>query len=433
MTNKFNDSLIKLKGGFLSVYPNINDVLHALSIMQVPWFDLKFEDGRRQALALVSVHNAVHGLHCADLVSSIQNFHQKKHSSRPKSVFQALMPIIKTWLDSGNYLSCSRTLSAFFMKLDDEGDANFFSLISDIEFQLENEFDTTENTNEKKSLADSISKLQSLKEFSKNEQVLIAPDNLSLSLALNRQKLIEKLNLAKTLLQQIVAKEDNILEVPVKNQLNKILKIISEIVAQKDMSVNAISDMSKAAMILLDCFDPRIHSWSWDRANAIAEIFEQVINADFAVDDCALELSADILNHSNNFVNSNLINEPSVEESTGAHEKITNNIASFHLGKDKYEDEVDSVIYYTSLLNSWILEHKNINLNENDVTSISLRMAHKMGIQLSLNIIDKIEMEAAEMQPNGHDEKWLKSQRSEENFDQSAEEVLMALGLYKYL
>ena len=118
------------------------------------------------------------------------------------------------------------------------------------------------------------------------------------------------------------------------------------------------------------------------------------------------------------------------QELYAANRKLEQDAASYvrDICKEKDLKKYDSIDYFYNKTSNKVYNIDGFNKTYTIVGNIITSDG-----KLSLNIIDKIEMEAAEMQPNGHDEKWLKSQRSEENFDQSAEEVLMALGLYKYL
>lgn len=76
MFNNLSQSAKELKPGIFSVYPSISDVLYALEIRLIPWFDAIYDDGRKKSLAIVNLYDAAEILNQRSLQEKIQDVKQ---------------------------------------------------------------------------------------------------------------------------------------------------------------------------------------------------------------------------------------------------------------------------------------------------------------------------------------------------------------------
>jgi hypothetical protein len=163
MNKNYSNYLIKLKTGFLTGFPSVTDIIHEWKLRRIPFFTVDFEDQTRRELAVVSVSDAVDGLRYNDFLARVNQHEELSFYKNPSDAFAALQPAIMIWMETGNYPACSRTITAFFLLLDQEGNCTLPQLIESLSTHLENEINASPNANEKKLISDTIKRLKNLK------------------------------------------------------------------------------------------------------------------------------------------------------------------------------------------------------------------------------------------------------------------------------
>lgn len=160
MAINFNEFFKELKVGAFSVYPSISDVLYAQSINLIPKFDVVYDDGRRKTLAIVSMYDAAKTIQYNNLSEKIEDAQSIEKNGNHNMVFKAIAPIITTWVNEGNCIACSRTLTSLFTKVAENENLPLSVLIDDITWQLNEEMKHTVNSAEKSSILLALKNLE---------------------------------------------------------------------------------------------------------------------------------------------------------------------------------------------------------------------------------------------------------------------------------
>jgi len=162
MAINFNEFFKELKVGVFSVYPSISDVIYAQSINLIPKFDVVYDDGRKKTLAIVSVYDAAKAIQYDNLSEKIEDAQSIEKNENHKIIFKAISPLITTWVNEGNCIACSRTLTSLFTKIAINDRLPLSALIDDISWQLNEELKHTVNSAEKKSIALALQNLENI-------------------------------------------------------------------------------------------------------------------------------------------------------------------------------------------------------------------------------------------------------------------------------
>ena len=162
MSNNFRESFSEMKVGFMSVYPSISDVLHALSMRFIPWFSLSYDDGRKKSIAIVEYSDAANIVAYKNILMKIQDFELLQDQENSNIVFRAIMPAIMGWVSENNYISCTRTLASFFIKISENDKPPLSVLIADMSWHLNEEYKQSTNNKTKNALLVALKNLESI-------------------------------------------------------------------------------------------------------------------------------------------------------------------------------------------------------------------------------------------------------------------------------
>ncbi len=139
MDKYFRNLLQELKGGFFSVYPNIQDIMRVLSTDRTPWFDITYEDGSKRSLAIVHAYDAYKIYKYKNLTDRINYPDLPNTYEDADVVFEILAPVISAWINEGKYLSCSRLLASVFVQLAEHENLEIDAISENIIWRLQEE------------------------------------------------------------------------------------------------------------------------------------------------------------------------------------------------------------------------------------------------------------------------------------------------------
>jgi hypothetical protein len=174
MPNNLSHSAKELKPGIFSVYPSISDVLYALEIRLIPWFNAIYDDGRKKSLAIVNLYDAAEILNQRSIQEKIQDVESINPCKNATDVFAALAPAIKAWTDERNYIACSRTLASLFNIIANNENPTLSQLSDDMVWHLKEECEKSTNVNTRTALKIAIRNLNGNYIDEKNEAEIIA-------------------------------------------------------------------------------------------------------------------------------------------------------------------------------------------------------------------------------------------------------------------
>lgn len=152
MPNNYEDYIKEIKPGIFSVYPSISDVLYALEMRQIPWFDAVYDDGRKKSLAIINLYDAAKIFNQKNIQEKIEDVESIKECKNATDVFTALVPAITAWMNEKNYIACSRTLASLFNIIANNKNPTLSQLSDDMIWHLREECDKSNNANTKTAL-----------------------------------------------------------------------------------------------------------------------------------------------------------------------------------------------------------------------------------------------------------------------------------------